>query len=272
MIYLDADIDGAISARARQRSLIEGRGPRVSEFLLNSHRFGGGGGDPNYSLRALGLHCDGSNGGTTFTDNSPTPKTVTPTICTTSTTQAKFGATSCYFPTSQPTEKLVIPHSADLAPLGDFTVAMWVYLTASTGAANRNLIWKSVATGHTPYGMRITTSNVVQCFASNAAGSSLVINFTGAITITTGAWHHIAFTRSGSTYRLFIDGVLDNTGSNSDTGYVNAAHSVHIGNVSDSSVPLGGQGDAFLDDILIYDGVALWTSGFTPPTATFADS
>ena len=41
----DTDIESALSSRQHQRSLIEGRTPRVSEFLLNSYRFGGGGGD-----------------------------------------------------------------------------------------------------------------------------------------------------------------------------------------------------------------------------------
>lgn len=40
-ISLDTDIESALIARGRQRALIEGRGPKVSEFLLNSHRFGG---------------------------------------------------------------------------------------------------------------------------------------------------------------------------------------------------------------------------------------
>jgi len=227
--------------------------------------------DPSYSSVALLLHCDGTNGGTTFTDNSPTPKTVTPTICTTSTTQVKYGTTSCAFPSSNPTEKLSIPHSADLAPTGDFTVEMWVYLTGTAGIQLRALIWKSVSSGHTPYAMRLTASvsPKIQVFASNAAGSSFAINMTGSITITTGSWHHIALTRSGSSYRLFVDGVLDVSGTNAGVGYVNAAHPVVIGNTTDDLYPLGSEGPAFQDDIRITNGVARYTANFTPPTAAF---
>lgn len=273
LIRLDSDIDSAVLARARQRALIEGRDPRVSDFLLNPHRFGGGGGgatDPLYSSVALLLHMDGSNGGTTFTDNSPTPKTVTPTAVTTSTAQAKFGISSALFPAASSTEKLTIPHSSDLAPTGDFCVEMWVRL--SSASSQRALIWKSVSTGHTTYAMRLTTGSQVQCFASNAAGSAFQINMTGSITVnTSGTWQHIAFDRNGSNYRLFIHGVLDTSASSAGAGYVNAAHSVTIGNVTDNSLPLGVGGDSYIDDVRITTA-SRYTASFTPPSSPFPNS
>lgn len=274
MIRRDTDIDAALHSRARQRALIEGRGPRVSEFLLNPHRFGSGGGatDPYFSQRALGLHCDGSNGGTTFTDNSPTPKTVTPTLSTTSTAQAKFGVSSCSFATSGASVKLTIPHSADLAPTGDFTVDFFVRLGAAV--SQRILIYKSISSGHTPYGLRLTTANRIQLFVSNAAGSAFAINMTGTTALnTSGVWQHIALTRSGSNYYLFIDGVVELTGSYAGAGYVNASHPVVIGNTTDDLYPInGGANPNYMDDIRIYNGVALWTANFTPPTSPFPNS
>lgn len=272
MIRHDTNIDAALHARARQRSLIEGRGPSVQSLLLNPYRFGGGGAtDPLYASVALLLHCDGSNGGTTFTDNSPTPKTVTPTACTTSTAQAKFGISSALFPQASSTQKLTIPHSADLAPTGDFCVEMWVRLGAA--AAQRALIWKSVSTGHTTYAMRLTTTNTVQCFASNAAGSAFQINMTGTTAVnTSGTWQHIAFDRNGSNYRLFIQGVLDTSASSAGAGYVNAAHSVTIGNVTDNTLPIGtGGNDSYIDDIRITTA-SRYTSNFTPPSSPFPNS
>lgn len=272
MIRRDTDIDAALHSRARQRALIEGRGPRVSEFLLNPHRFGSGGAtDPLFSQVALLLHMDGSNGGTTFTDNSPTPKTVTPTAVTTSTAQAKFGISSALFPSASSTQKLTIPHSSDLAPTGDFCVEMWVRLGAA--ASQRALIWKSVSTGHTTYAMRLTTTNTVQCFASNAAGSAFQINMTGTIAVnTSGTWQHIAFDRNGSNYRLFIHGALDTSASSAGAGYVNAAHSVTIGNVTDNTLPIGtGGNDSYIDDVRITTA-SRYTSSFTPPSSPFPNS
>lgn len=240
-------------------------------MLLNPYRFAvASPTDPQFASVALLLHMDGSNGGTTFTDNSPTPKTVTPTIVTTSTAQAKFGVSSALFPAASATQKLTIPHSADLAPTGDFCVEMWVRLGAS--ASQRALIWKSVSTGHTTYAMRLTTSNTVQCFASNAAGSAFQINMTGAIVVnTSGSWVHIAFDRNGSNYRLFVGGVLDTSATSAGAGYVNAAHSVTIGNVTDNTLPVGAGADSYIDDVRITTA-SRYTANFTPPSLPFPNS
>lgn len=273
MIRRDTDIDAALHSRARQRALIEGRGPRVSEFLLNPHRFGGGGGtDPNFANVALLLHMDGSNGGTTFTDNSPTPKTVTPTLTTTSTAQAKFGVSSAFFATTGSSVKLTIPHAADLAPTGDFTVEFFLRLGA--GAAQRILIYKSISSGHTPYGMRLTTGNRIQLFVSNAAGSAFAINTTGATVLNTaGAWQHIALSRNGSAYNLYIDGVVEISASYAGAGYVNATHPVVLGNTTDDLYPInGGANNNYMDEVRITNAVGRYPSAFTPPSLPFPNS
>lgn len=267
-IRVDTDIESAILSRARQRSLIEGRGPRVSELLMNPYRFGPvGGPDPLYANVALLLHMEGANAGTIFTDNSPTPKTVTPTIVTTSTLISKFGASCAAFPGGSPTQKLTIPHSADLAPTGDFCVEMWVRL--GSAASQRALIWKSVSTGHTTYALRMTGTNTVQCFSSNAAGSAFAVNMTGSIVVdTSGNWQHIAYDRNGSNYRLFVHGVLDTSAVSAGLGYVNAAHSVTIGNVTDNTLPIGTGGVSYIDDLRITTA-SRYTANFTPPTLPF---
>jgi len=42
MIEQATDVDSALLSHGRLRALIDGRGPRIEEFLLNSYRFGGG--------------------------------------------------------------------------------------------------------------------------------------------------------------------------------------------------------------------------------------
>ena len=55
-------------------------------------------GDQYYNSCSLLLHCDGTNGSTTFTDNSPSPKTVTAyNGAAISTVQSKFGGASGLF-------------------------------------------------------------------------------------------------------------------------------------------------------------------------------
>jgi hypothetical protein len=54
--------------------------------------------DPQFGSVSLLLHGDGTNGSTTITDNSPTPKTVTAVgNAQISTAQSKFGGASILF-------------------------------------------------------------------------------------------------------------------------------------------------------------------------------
>ena len=58
-------------------------------------------GDSSYASVSLLLHGDGADGSTTFTDNSPTPKTMTVVgNAKISTAQSKFGGAAMYFAAS----------------------------------------------------------------------------------------------------------------------------------------------------------------------------
>jgi hypothetical protein len=74
-------------------------------------------------------------------------------------------------------------------------------------------------------------------------------------------WHHIAVTRSGTTGRIFVDGVLQATGTDSRNyaGYVN----VH--GVCNRTLGSG----MYLQDIRCYVGTAKYTSNFTVPGPIF---
>lgn len=74
-------------------------------------------------------------------------------------------------------------------------------------------------------------------------------------------WHHIAVTRSGTTARIFVDGVLQATGTDSRNyaGYVN----VH--GVCNRTLGSG----LYLQDLRVYVGAAKYTSTFTPPGQMF---
>ena len=68
-------------------------------------------------------------------------------------------------------------------------------------------------------------------------------------------WHHIAFVRDGWTFRFFVDGVLQDT--RTLTSFT-----------PDNTFLLAGDGGyVWFDNVRFFDGVALWTSDFTPPTA-----
>jgi hypothetical protein len=81
-------------------------------------------------------------------------------------------------------------------------------------------------------------------------------------TIYLNVWNHIALTRSGSTFRLFVNGALVNTQTDS-TAYSTAFTNVNIG--SDSG-PSNGYMAGYITGVRFVTGNAVYTSAFTPPT------
>lgn len=80
-------------------------------------------------------------------------------------------------------------------------------------------------------------------------------------------WHHIAVTRQGNDYRIFLDGVVSDQGvtTNASTIFVPTEAWFLIGqNGPGEGAP--GTVEAYFDNIRITDGVARYTTGFTAPT------
>lgn len=110
---------------------------------------------------------------------------------------------------------------------------------------------------------------------ASGAGTNPTFNFyvegqiriESTATLTAGAWHHVAVTRSNSTYELFIDGVSQGTYAGSSSTIPSST--VYIGrrwtDISGNYYSLNGH----LDDFRFTTGVARYTAAFTPPTASF---
>ena len=101
-----------------------------------------------------------------------------------------------------------------------------------------------------------------------SANNSFTIQIATGKTITTAAnawsldtWHHFAVTRQGATNRLFIDGV--------EKGSVSASNSLDLSTEMTFNGSGGGsyRWTGAMQDLRIYNGVAKYTSNFTPPRA-----
>ena len=83
-------------------------------------------------------------------------------------------------------------------------------------------------------------------------------------TLSTNTWYHIAVSRSGTTTRMFLDGVQ--TGSSwTDTTNYTAVDYVCVGNNYPATIGWAG----YIDDVRITKGVARYTSTFTVPSSEF---
>ena len=230
--------------------------------LLASYKAAGG--DPNFANVSLLLHCDGADGSTTFTDNSPSPKTVTRSGVTVSTAQSKFGGASAIFTSS--TDKLTVPSSSafDFGS-SDFCVEAWIYPSTVTSGASRVIIDRGDFSGFTPWALTQFNNNLR--FVGSSSASSWAFDIFANASLNANTWYHVAGTRSGNVFRLFCNGVQIGTQTVSATLF-DGTNPIVIGNSNSNAALFSGH----LDDIRITKGVARYTGNFSVPTEAFPDS
>jgi hypothetical protein len=234
------------------------------------------GGDLYYSSCSLLLHFSGSNNSTVFIDNSPITKSVTAFgNAKISTTQSKFGSSSLYLDGTG--DYLSTPSNNDFSfGTGDFTIECWIYLTAATGDY-RTIIGISYSGGGV--GIRFGNSaayNSLLQFHTIGQTAAQVYSVNKSQSQLLNSWNHIAFTRTGTTCRAFVNGIQENVGSGLNvSSFPNASFTDSTNIINNSDVLIGYGGAAgtefigYIDELRITKGVARYTTNFTPQTSEF---
>ena len=212
--------------------------------------------DPFRANVVLMLHGDGLNGSTTFTDSSPLPKTMTAFgAAALSTSSKRFGSASLSFPTTSSFSATATSTDYDLGS-GDFTIECWAYL--NTLGADTNMVAKWLAGGDS---FIFGTNGTALIFIYVVGGTQFTVSAAGTVSI--GSWMHLAVTRTGTTLRLFVNGLQVQSASIIGAIVYSAASSLFVG--------FGTTVNMLLDDVRITKGVSRYTASFTPPTAPFPD-
>ena len=218
--------------------------------------------DQYFEYTTLLLPGNGTNGknNNEFLDSSSNAFTITrnPTTGPNAPTQGTFSPFSQtgwgnYFVNTS-SQYLSVANNTALQLSGDFTIELWAYLTASTGT-NQVLVSKwSTSQGYLVYYDNVTQKINFQNTATSIASSG---------TFSLNTWKHIAVTRSGNNYTLYIDGSSAGT-STSATTVTDAGGAVNIGRNTDggSNYTLG-----YISNLRIVKGVVVYTGAFTPPTS-----
>ena len=226
------------------------------------------GGDVNYDDVSLLLNMEGSNGSTTFIDSSNANRTVSVNgSAAISTDQFKFNGSSAEF-TGADGDYLNITSSSDFVlNSSDFTVETWAYIETETNPYGRFIMnwdnnWGSNKWGiHSDHDVGAPTKFSV--YAHNAAGDNPFLKSSSSISFNT--WYHVAFTRSGNTFRLFIDGTEEDSAVYTGSLDNNASAPIYIGGNDDNVSAI----DGYIDNVRITNNVARYTSNFSVPTAAF---
>jgi hypothetical protein len=181
-----------------------------------------------------------------------------------STSIKKYGSASMSFSGSGTGLKVAENPNINLGT-SDFTIEFWVYFNATNAEmCVINKGWQS-SSAYASYLIYMTSSGSLHFNASTNGSSWDIANevIIGNMTATT--WTHIAVTRSGTTYRAFINGTIVSgfTFTNSGSHANLSAQALYIGGRTDGNSVLNG----YLDDVRITKGYARYTSSFTAPTA-----
>jgi len=209
--------------------------------------------DPFFPYVTMLLHGDGTNGAqnNTFLDSSTNNFSITRNGNTTQGSFSPYGSNwSNYFDGSG--DYLTLANNSAFALPGDFTIELWAYFNSNTAAVFCGNINSS---GYGDWAF----------FYNNAAGVRFLTDnstttITGAYTVTVGAWTHFAISRSGTSVKIFANGVLLSTTTNSSSN--GFAGTMYIGRANDAGLQFPG----YMSNLRIVKGTAVYTSAFTPST------
>jgi len=211
--------------------------------------------DPNYSYRVLGLHGDGSNGGTVFTDNSPNVKSATASgSAVTSTAQSKFGGSSIYCPASS---YVSVANSSDFNfGSSDFKIS---FFARATTAGVGGIMGKGDEA--TVAGSSFSFNNTATWDFYHSTSSTLSLT---KPTLTSATWVYIEVVRIGATISIYADCVLVSSGTIGTNSINTTTNPIKIGLYGGTSF------NGYVDECLIYKGVGFRDA--TPPVVPFPNS
>ena len=149
------------------------------------------------------------------------------------------------------TRYLTVPDSASQrVGTNDFTIEAWVYFTTS----DTNPIYSKGTDGNEGIFMGVQNSTNLVTFQS--AGTDLIVATTAVVI---NQWTHIAVSRAGTSLRLFINGLLESTVTNSTNFSQTAAGRIGRGRGTSTNYWRGR-----ISNFRLVIGTAVYTASFTP--------
>lgn len=204
------------------------------------------------------LNFEGSNGSTTFTDESPSAHAISigagsPVI---STTQKPFGTSSLYTSSGA---YLQTDASTDfsMSDLQVFTLELFVF--ATTFYEEKSPLSTRNTASYCPIEIRgdgrVLLGNAT---LNNWYGVTLTSN----VSLINNAWNHIRVVADGVYIKVYVNGINNNPSLASHPNWSAAARRLYIGRGGDGSFNGYIKGVRFRNEVMN-------TGNFTPPTAPF---
>ena len=151
----------------------------------------------------------------------------------------------------------VANHSSLVFGSDDFTVEGFFY-ASSVGADGLIGMWED---NQRQWLISFSGGTLYAAYSTNGSSAT---SLSSGVSVSTGQTYHFAFTREGSTFRFFVNGVLKVTSTYSGSLF-NTSGALHVGSNGDNLGSLEFHG--YLDDLRVIKGTALYTENFSVPTA-----
>jgi hypothetical protein len=203
----------------------------------------------NFSYLKLALSMDGTVGTNSFIDLKNHTVTAYGDVQLSS-TETKYGSASAYF---DGTDDYLTVDSSDLTfGTADFTIELWVWKPATPTIPGDTLFYQNT----TSSGFRLDWDTTDKLSLYLYGDSSTTV---GTDTFNLSAWNHVALTREGGVFKLWLNGVLQG----SKTLATDCLAGIfYIGrNSADTTMDYIG----YMDDFIVRPGIAIYTANFTPP-------
>jgi len=141
------------------------------------------------------------------------------------------------------------PDATALDITGDFSLSAWVNRTSGGGATQAVISKFNAATPSGGYKLAVGNQGEVYCLTAN--GGSWIESFTSQnLVTTTSGWTHIAAVRSGSTCRVYVNGLDRTTTFATHTTLTANNEAFRVGATADNDQYFYG----YIDDVKVYNG------------------
>ena len=211
----------------------------------------------NYANQVdLLLHFEEANG-SNLVDSSTTDATVALDAGSLNSDNARFGSKSLSVPASGTgcqVNKLQ-SNEHDIFPASDYTIEMYFKLNRGV---NDSKLFKTSGNGlilkiqNSNNQISLGTAESLTGNNYNAMGGS-----TPAPYLETDRWYHVAVVRKDGDIKTYLDGTLRSTNSEQNNNAINGTYNI------------GENLDGYIDELRITNGIARYTSNFTPQTSAF---
>ena len=233
-------------------------------------------GDAHFPKVEALLPFDGTNGATSTTDLSDRGNTVTfGGDAEISTAQSKFGGSSLSLDGNG--DYVDLPQATNQLVSEDFTIEFWFRINSGAGSETVGLFGSYYTTPSGKGWIMATSATYTSVYFQWMYGSGTgtdwaYLNRTqGTRTaLSNNTWYHVAVTRSGSTWRLFLNGTQEDSVTQSDQ-LTDSGSTTRLGNYGPSATASHGL-NGYIEDFRITRGVARYTSNFTAPTSAHPTS